>query len=143
LVATCAVLPDLDAIGWPFGLPDIAWLGGHRALTHSLLFAGALGAAVGAIYTRSLERRGIRLRVCIALAIATATHGVLDAMTTYGAGVAFFAPLWWTRYKFGWEPLTGVVAEVVLLWLPAVCLLRWAPFARGMWAPVVEPVRAA
>jgi inner membrane protein len=142
-VAVCAVVPDLDAIGWPFGLPDIAWLGGHRALTHSLLFAGALGAAIGTMYTRSPEWRGIRVRLCITLAIATATHGILDAMTTYGAGVAFFAPLWWTRYKLDWQPFTGVLTEVLLLWLPAACLLRWAPFARGMGATVVDPAPAA
>jgi inner membrane protein len=143
VAAACAVVPDLDAIGWPFGLPAIAWLGGHRALTHSLLFAAGLGALVGAIYTRAPEWRGSRLRLCGILAIATATHGILDALTTYGAGVTFFAPFWWMRFKFGWEPLTGVFAEVLFLWLPAMCILRWAPFARGMWSPITDPARAA
>ena len=132
LVATCAILPDIDAIGRPFGLPDLEFLGGHRALTHSLVFAAVLGAIVGFLCTRAPELRRVRVRACAVIAIAIATHGVLDAMTTYGAGVAFAAPFSWTRYTFGWTPLTGVWKEMLLLWLPTTCVLIWAPFARGV-----------
>src|SRR5947207_10154757 len=34
----CAVLPDLDAVGHPFGWGDLGFLGGHRALSHSISF---------------------------------------------------------------------------------------------------------
>ena len=35
VTAVAATLPDLDAIGRPFGHGDVEWLGGHRAVTHS------------------------------------------------------------------------------------------------------------
>jgi inner membrane protein len=34
---------------------------------------------------------------------ATASHGILDAFTTGGLGVAFFAPFWDERYFFPWK----------------------------------------
>ncbi len=41
LAAICAALPDIDVIGFAFGIPYGA-LFGHRGLTHSLLFAAVL-----------------------------------------------------------------------------------------------------
>jgi inner membrane protein len=32
-----------------------------------------------------------------------ASHGVLDAMTTGGHGIAFFSPFWNDRYHLPWE----------------------------------------
>jgi inner membrane protein len=37
--------------------------------------------------------------------VITASHGVLDAMTNGGLGVAFFAPFDSTRYFFPWRPI--------------------------------------
>ena len=37
--------------------------------------------------------------------LATASHGVLDALTDGGLGVAFFSPFDNTRYFFPWRPL--------------------------------------
>ena len=37
--------------------------------------------------------------------IVTASHGLLDALTNGGAGVAFFAPFDATRYFFLWRPI--------------------------------------
>jgi inner membrane protein len=34
-----------------------------------------------------------------------ASHGLLDAMTTGGLGVAFFAPFSAERYFFPWRPI--------------------------------------
>lgn len=41
--AVAAAVPDVDAIGRPFGFDDVAWLGGHRGFTHSIVFALAAG----------------------------------------------------------------------------------------------------
>ena len=120
--AACAVLPDLDAIGRPFGAPDIQWLGGHRALTHSVAFAAALAFLVGAVLFRGAERR-TRISRMICLAVATAMHGALDALTTYGDGVEFFAPFTTRRYKAPWQPLHSIGSEIVLVWLPALTLI--------------------
>src|SRR5215831_7502105 len=39
------------------------------------------------------------------LFLATASHGVLDAMTNGGLGVAFFSPFDTTRYFLPWRPI--------------------------------------
>src|SRR6267142_1450159 len=46
LTATCAMLPDIDAIGFAFGVRYDSMLG-HRGLTHSIAFAVLIGMAVG------------------------------------------------------------------------------------------------
>ena len=41
----------------------------------------------------------------IVLFFSTISHAILDAMTTGGLGVAFFAPFENTRYFFEWRPI--------------------------------------
>ena len=41
----------------------------------------------------------------LSLFMATASHGVLDAMTDGGSGVAFLAPFDDTRYFLPWRPI--------------------------------------
>ena len=48
LTATSAMLPDVDAIGFAFGVPYDSMLG-HRGLTHSIAFAVLVGLVVGSI----------------------------------------------------------------------------------------------
>lgn len=71
--AVSAVLLDLDAVGRPFGFPDIALLGGHRAITHSLVAALCLAlCGVLAIAPTSSNRSIIDL---IFVFCAIASHG--------------------------------------------------------------------
>jgi inner membrane protein len=72
------------------------------------------------------------------LFLATASHGFLDAMTSGGLGVAFFAPFSETRYFLPWRPIVvspisiyGFVgrrglmvmwSELEWVWLPAVLI---------------------
>lgn len=106
LAAICAVAPDLDLIGWPLGVPFEAPLG-HRGLTHSIPFAMLIGVAAAGAFLRMLPSRD-RVIAGVALILATATHGVLDALTTYSpTGPAFWAPFSNARYRFLWTPLTG------------------------------------
>ena len=103
--AVCAALPDIDALGYRLGVPyDSLW--GHRGLTHSL-FAAALVAVAGAglVRLRRPENRPPAGRLALLLFLATASHGVLDAMTTGGLGVAFFSPWDLERYFFGLRPI--------------------------------------
>ena len=123
LAAACAVLVDLDAVGRPFGRGDVVWLGGHRALTHSLAFAALLAAAVVAAAYRGPEGRGRRLGLWAYLALATAAHGALDALTTYGEGVMFLAPFSEARFKSPWRPFHRIVPEMVGVWLPAALVI--------------------
>jgi len=134
----CAVVPDLDAIGLRLGIPYGAALG-HRGLSHSLMFALVLGTlATSALFpsgSPGMGRRRIRLYLCV----AAASHGVLDAFTNGGLGIALLAPFDNTRYFAPWRPIqvspiglrpllsregAGVlVSEAVWLWLPAAMLV--------------------
>ena len=101
--AVCAVAPDFDVLGFGFGVEYADPLG-HRGLTHSLLFAAILAAGAVALLSRSLPR-GARLRAWLYLALATASHGIFDAFTNGGLGVALFAPLTNRRFFFPWQPI--------------------------------------
>jgi inner membrane protein len=104
LGAMCAILPDADVLGFRFGVSYGDFLG-HRGFTHSLLFASLL--ASGALVLVS----GLRLvyvrwgLVWLYLFLATASHGVLDAFTNGGLGVALLAPFDNTRYFFPVRPI--------------------------------------
>lgn len=122
-VAACAILPDFDAVGRPFGRGDIVWLGGHRAFTHSFVFAALLATVVVAVWFRTPGWDGWRGRVWTALALGTASHGLLDALAVYGEGVTFLAPFLMQRFESPWQPFEAVVPEVLLLWLPGFLVL--------------------
>ena len=103
--AACAALPDVDAVGYRLGVPyDSLW--GHRGLTHSLL-AAAVVAIGGVLLARLVQRAGrpAAARLGLLLFLATASHGLLDAMTTGGLGVAFFSPWHLERYFFPLRPI--------------------------------------
>jgi inner membrane protein len=134
--AVLAVLPDLDVVGLAFGWGLDHPLG-HRGLSHSLLVAVTLaGLAVLATPPRTAERRW---RVWLILALAAASHGLLDALTNGGRGVAFFAPFVATRWHFPLRPievspigvwtffsrrgLEVLTNEVVWLWAPSLAAL--------------------
>ena len=104
--AFCAVAPDFDVVGFRFGIPYEVPLG-HRGFTHSLVFAVLLGGAM-ALLLRALLRESARpplARAFTLLTLATASHGLLDALTDGGLGVAFFSPFDHTRYFLPWRPI--------------------------------------
>lgn len=120
VVAVCAVLPDLDAIGRPFGHGDLAIIGGHRALTHSLA-ASALVSFVAALYLRRRAETFSALPpLFLGLFAAAATHGLLDAFTRYGEGITFLAPWSWTRYRAPWPIMSGLWSDTALFVAAAV-----------------------
>lgn len=127
----CSMLPDADVLGWALGVPyGSPW--GHRGATHSLAFALAVGA-LGALLVRWLQARGPTAFAF--LAVATASHGVLDALTDGGSGIAFMWPLTAERWFLPWQPIEvspiGIRAlassyfadvlrsELLWIWLPA------------------------
>jgi len=136
LGATFAALPDLDGIGFWLGVPYESTFG-HRGFSHSIVFA-AMAAALGLLAFRGRAFEAERTRIWTYLFLATASHGVLDAMTTGGGGVAFFAPVVNERYFFPWRPIPvspmsirrffserGVrilASELVFVWIPAAII---------------------
>lgn len=139
--ALCAVLPDLDVLGFGLGIQYSDPLG-HRGLTHSLPFAAALAALVTFTAFRGIP--GLSRQALFGyLFVATASHGLLDAMTDGGLGVAFFAPFSNARYFLPWTPirvspigvsrfftdraLAVLKSEFVWIWIPAMlfALVGW------------------
>ena len=80
------------------------------------------------------------------LAAVTASHGVLDALTNGGLGVAFFSPFVLRRYFFPWRPiavspiragdffgetaLRVLASEARWVWLPTAVILAVVLAAR-------------
>jgi inner membrane protein len=135
--AMCSVIPDLDVIGFDFGIRyGDFW--GHRGFTHSIVFAALLAAAAVAIAFRSALPSIGRFSLWLYFFLATASHGLLDAMTDGGLGVAFFAPFDNRRYFLPWTPIRvspigigrfftarGVAViqtELLWIWIPVALL---------------------
>ena len=99
------MLPDIDVVGFRYGIPYSHALG-HRGFTHSLLFAVVLGAvSVWTLFPAARKSRRMFLHLSALLVLAIASHGLLDAMTDAGLGVGFFIPFDDTRYFASWRPL--------------------------------------
>lgn len=94
-----AVLPDLDALGMWLGIPYEHPFG-HRGFTHSLPFA-AVVAGAGAFYMSSF---GLDPWLTFAvLFVSAASHGLIDALTNGGLGVALFSPFSQRRHFLPWR----------------------------------------
>lgn len=119
----CATLVDLDVLGRPFGYPELGFVGGHRALTHSVPFAIALGIVVTRLAFADDRWNGHRVRIVAYLMVATALHGVLDLFTTLGQGVGLLMPFNTTRFVIDWRPVRGF-NEIWLMWLPPL-IVTW------------------
>jgi inner membrane protein len=100
----CSVVPDIDVIGFRYGIRyGDFW--GHRGFTHSLVFAALLASMVAVVtFWRGASGIG-RFALFIYLFLATASHGLLDAITNGGLGVAFFSPSDNNRYFLPWRPV--------------------------------------
>ncbi|GAA3509897.1 metal-dependent hydrolase [Aquimarina addita] len=100
----CAIIPDADVIGFRFNIAyESFW--GHRGFSHSLVFALLLGILVTLIFYSHKIRNKTGILLILYFTLCTASHGILDALTSGGKGVAFFSPLDTTRYFFPWRPI--------------------------------------
>ena len=149
LGAACAALPDLDVIGFRFGIAYGDMLG-HRGLTHSLFFAAGLATAVVGLGFRHGAPGIGPGALWVYFFLATASHGLLDGFTNGGMGVAFFAPFDNTRYFFPARPIqvsplmpkyffsargwAALRSELIWVWLPfgalAALALSWRRASR-------------
>jgi inner membrane protein len=141
----CSMAPDLDVIGFRFGI-HYGDFWGHRGFTHSLLFAGLLTLGIVALGFRHGVTGMAATTLWIYLFLATASHGLLDAMTDGGLGVAFFSPFDNHRYFLPWTPirvspigvsrffsargLAVLRTEFLWIWVPAALLMIAAALMR-------------
>jgi inner membrane protein len=139
-----AVLPDADVIGFRYGI-RYGDLLGHRGFSHSLLFALLLGMLVVFLAFRDVPKFSKKWWGLTAyFFVVTASHGLLDAMTTGGLGIGFFIPFDGTRYFLPWRPIhvapirlsrffsastvQVLTSEFIWVWIPAMVLMC------GAWA---------
>ena len=144
------MLPDIDVIGFSFGIAYQSMLG-HRGLTHSLTFAALAGALVAWHLSQRSHRRthpshlSHPSHLFLWFFLVIASHGILDACTDGGRGIAFFAPFSAHRYFFPWRPievspigagffsargLDVLVSESKWIWLPSAIIAASARIGR-------------
>ena len=131
-----AMAPDLDVIAFAFGVPYAHPLG-HRGLWHSVPFAAFAAVCVAALALPHAEGAFSRRRACVYLFLAISSHGLLDAATDGGLGVALLAPFHDGRFFFPFRPiavsplgaaffsargLAVLESELVWVWLPCALL---------------------
>ncbi len=149
--AAVAVLPDADVTGWYLGYHYHSSLLGHRGLTHSLLFAAVVATVAAFWLRRKAPPSSSLLRVGLCLFLAMASHGLLDALTDGGSGVAFFAPFDTERYFFPATPIlvaplraaalftargaAVMASEIVWVWIPAALFVAIATLVRRRVRP--------
>ena len=101
----CSIVPDGDVIGFALGIPYEHVLG-HRGLTHSLAFAVMVSLLVVRVAFSEIPSGSQKWWwLVIHFFLVTVSHGLLDAMTDGGLGIAFFAPFDNERYFLPWTPI--------------------------------------
>jgi inner membrane protein len=94
-----SILPDADIIAFKFGIP-YSHMFGHRGFTHSIFFAIVWSLLLQQLFYKKEIKKSM---VLLYLFICTVSHGILDAMTTGGRGIAFFAPFSDERMFLPWR----------------------------------------
>lgn len=151
LFTALATFPDADVLARPLGATTgSAWL--HRGALHSFALAAA-AAALALLLAGGLGRS--RLRLLATAFLVAASHGLLDALTTGGAGVMFLWPAGLERFLAPWSLVPAAPmglrlvssrgAEVLLreliLSAPLLLYALWPRRARPCAGP--EPLRSA
>jgi inner membrane protein len=106
LAVVCSIIADADVIGFAFGIPyHHFW--GHRGFFHSPFFALLMGVLVASLFfpRTTLFSRGWFFYVLFFF-VVSASHGILDAFTNGGLGIALLSPFSNKRYFFPWTPIT-------------------------------------
>ena len=108
LAGLCAFAPDADVLAFQFGIPyGSQW--GHRGWTHSLSFALCFGTLVAWLFFRQ-EKDWWRMALWFVL--ATASHPLLDMLTTGGLGCALWWPFSSERLFFPFRPIRVSPLEI-------------------------------
>lgn len=140
------VVPDLDVIGLALGIP-YAHFFGHRGFFHSPFFAVLLGIAATSVMFREeklFSKRWWQLGIYFSL--ISASHGILDAFTSGGLGIALLSPFSNRRFFAPWTPiqvspigfrhffspwgLKVMVSEFLIVWIPAITIATMATIVR-------------
>ena len=136
LTVICSIIPDADVIGFKLGIPYSHFLG-HRGFFHSIFFACLLGSFTGFMLMKAGKRKWKEgLFYIIFFSFVTSLHGILDAFTNGGLGIALLSPFISERYFFPCTPIKvspfnpGALltergfqilkSEILWVWLPCM-----------------------
>jgi inner membrane protein len=124
--AICGALPDADSLSFQFDVARGSILG-HRGWTHSIGFAGLIGALAALAAPRLRARPAVAFAF---IAAATLSHPLLDMLTNGGSGVALWWPFSSERVFFGWRPVLVAPISVARFfssrgWQVLLSELRW------------------
>ena len=131
----CSVIPDVDIMGFSFGIPYEHFLG-HRGFFHSPFFGLWMSIFLVIVFFRDLEMFSRPwFFYFFFFFLLSASHGLLDAFTNGGLGIALLSPFDNARYFFPWTPIMvspigirsflstwgwGVISsELLWIWLPS------------------------
>ncbi len=152
LSVVLTILPDTDVIGFALGIEYGDFLG-HRGFIHSIPFAFILAAfAVSLFLCRNIASKKWWLLTGFFFVI-TASHGILDACTNGGLGIALLSPFDDTRYFMPFTPiqvapigianmfidwrwgLSVIISEAKYVWLPISLIALYIQYAKKVYAP--------
>ena len=144
----CSVIPDADVIAFSFGIP-YQHLFGHRGFFHSPFFGLLLSIFIVCVLFGDIKMFSKRWFFYLVFFFSlSASHGILDAFTNGGLGIALLSPFDQTRYFFPWRPIVvspiGVIpffskwglavikSELLWVWLPSFLMVVTSVVIRVM-----------
>jgi inner membrane protein len=136
----CSVLPDADVIGYRWLYVPYYDFFGHRGFFHSIFFAALLSLFIVFIfYRKEVFFSKQWWRYVFYFFILASSHGLLDALTNGGYGIALLSPFTNHRYFFPWTPievspigikaflsqrgLTVFISELLWIWTPTFIIV--------------------
>lgn len=137
--AVLAMLPDADVAGFALGI-DYADPWGHRGATHAIAFAVLAAGAIALLW-----REARSIGAFLFLAVAMASHGLLDSLTNGGLGAALLWPVSDARIFapvtpilvspigadfFSARGVATLMSELELVWLPSIAIAGTAWLVR-------------
>jgi inner membrane protein len=145
----CSLLPDADVIGYRWLYIPYHDFFGHRGFFHSPFFAALLSILMVCTFYR---KEGVFSnqwwKYFFYFFVLTASHGILDAMTNGGLGIALLSPITNNRYFLPWTPLevsplsikgflshrglTVLMSELIWIWVPCFIIIIFLKIKRKM-----------
>jgi len=148
LSIVCSIIHDADVIGFSFGIPYGHFFG-HRGFFHSPFFGLLMSIFLVGIFFCDVEIFSKQwFFYLIFFFLLSASHGILDAFTNGGLGIALLSPFDNTRYFFPWTPIMvspiginaffskwglGVIkSELLWIWLPSFLIVVVSTLIRAV-----------
>jgi len=142
LSIACSILPDADVIGYRWLYIPTYEFFGHRGFFHSPFFAALISLLIVSTFYRKEVMFSVQWwKFFLYFFILAASHGILDALTNGGNGIALLSPITNERYFFPWTPievsplsikaflsqrgLTVLISELAWIWVPCFLIVMF------------------